>query len=376
MLRKSTGSDAFDKQPFEFMNMTSKERVRAFFQGRCGDRVPVNYLYNPGIDQRLKTHFGLAEDDDEGLLCRLGVDFRSVHPRYTGPRLHPEIPERQVDADWGLRKKWIEHESGGYWDYCDYPLMDATEVEFDTWPMPSPDQFDYSVVEKACSRYPDHAIHLGGPGTADIMNTSGMLMGVEQAMMEIIDSDSPLQRFTDRRIAVQLGVLERALEAGHGQIDFLWIGEDLGTQRGPIISMETYRQFIKPRHKRFVDLAKAWNIPVMIHCCGSSSWAFDEFIEMGITAVDTLQPEAKDMSPEYLKKRFGGRLHFHGMISTAGPLAYGNADEVVANVRETLATMMPGGGYALAPTHQIQDNSPVENVLAMYQAAREYGRYA
>ena len=81
------------------------------------------------------------------------------------------------------------------------------------------------------------------------------------------------------------------------------------------------------------------------------------------------------MAPAYLKERYGDRLAFHGCISTAGPLAYGTVDQVVANVRETLAVMMPGGGYALSPTHQIQDNSPTENVVAMYEAAHEYGWY-
>ena len=143
-----------------------------------------------------------------------------------------------------------------------------------------------------------------------------------------------------------------------------------------MISLALFRSAIRPRMQRFVDTATAFGIPVMVHSCGSSSWAFEDFIEMGIQAVDTLQPEAAAMAPSYLKERFGGRLSFHGMISTAGPLAYGSADDVAANVRETLALMMPGGGYALAPTHQIQDNSPTENVLAMYQAAKEYGCYS
>ena len=133
-----------------------------------------------------------------------------------------------------------------------------------------------------------------------------------------------------------------------------------------------------------MDLAKAFDIPVMIHTCGSSSWAYEDFIEMGIKVVDTLQPEAKNMSPAYLKKTFGGRLAFHGCISTAGPVAYGTPEEVVRDVRETLAVMMPPpagapgaeiGGYALSPTHQLQDNSPTENVVAMYDAARTYGWY-
>ena len=81
------------------------------------------------------------------------------------------------------------------------------------------------------------------------------------------------------------------------------------------------------------------------------------------------------MAPAYLKGRFGERLSFHGGISTAGPLAYGSVEEVRKSVRETLEIMMPGGGYACGPTHAIQDNSPTENVVAMYETAREYGRY-
>lgn len=81
------------------------------------------------------------------------------------------------------------------------------------------------------------------------------------------------------------------------------------------------------------------------------------------------------MGPAYLKQRYGDRLAFHGCISTAGPVAYGTTEEAVADVRQTLEIMMPGGGYALAPTHQLQDNSPTANVVAMYNTARELGRY-
>ena len=96
---------------------------------------------------------------------------------------------------------------------------------------------------------------------------------------------------------------------------------------------------------------------------------------MGITVVDTLQPEAKNMEPAYLKKNFGVRLAFHGCISTAGPVAYGTVEDVITNVKETLEIMMPGGGYCMSPTHQLQDNSPTENVVAMYQTAHKFGQY-
>ena len=96
---------------------------------------------------------------------------------------------------------------------------------------------------------------------------------------------------------------------------------------------------------------------------------------MGINGVDTLQPEAANMSPRYLKDHFGGRLFFHGCISTAGPVAFGAVGEVVENCRQTLDIMKPGGGYCFAPTHELQDNSPTENVLAMYRTAWEHGAY-
>ena len=79
------------------------------------------------------------------------------------------------------------------------------------------------------------------------------------------------------------------------------------------------------------------------------------------------------MAPAYLKAKFGGRLAFHGCISTAGPVAYGTPADVERNVRETLEILMPGGGYMLSPSHQLQDNSPVENVIALYQAAHRFG---
>ena len=174
---------------------------------------------------------------------------------------------------------------------------------------------------------------------------------------------------------VQFEVTRRTLEAARGGIDFIWMGEDLGSQQAPLISPALLRRHILPRHQRFLDLARAYDVPVMMHTCGSSSWAYEDYIAMGLKVVDTLQPEAKDMAPATLKARFGGRLAFHGCISTAGPVAYGTVEDVVAYCRNTLDIMKPGGGYCFAPTHSLQDNSPTENVVAMYETARRYGRY-
>lgn len=354
--------------------MNSRERVLTAFARQEPDRVPLNYSSNPGIDLRLKQHFGLAADDKDGLLQALGVDFRSVGARFVGPKKHADIPGRLVD-EWGIHRRWVEHESGGYWDYCDFPLQNATVDEVAAWPLPSPDDYDYSHIAEACARYQDYGIVAGGAGTGCIMNTAGFWRGMEQVFIDLLTDDPAGLLLIDRFLAVQLRTMARTLEAGRGGFQVMWMGEDLGTQKSPMISMDLFRRHIRPRQQPFIDLAKAHGLLVVLHTCGSSSWTYDDYTEMGVDVFDTLQPEAKDMSPRYLKQRFGDRASFHGAISTAGVVAFGTVDEVVANVRETLAIMMPGGGYALAPTHQWQDNSPTENLLAVYDAARRFGVY-
>jgi uroporphyrinogen decarboxylase len=357
--------------------MTSKQRVLSAFARQAPDRVPINYASNPGIDGRLKQHFGLASDDREGLLRALEVDFRGVGPRFVGVKRHADDPQRGVKADmWGNRRRWVEHESGGYWDFCDFPLREAGVDEINAWPMPVPDEFDYSALADECRRHSDYAVFYGGGGFGDVINGNGFVRGTEQTLVDVATLDPAGMRLAERRVTIQLEIGRRTLEAAAGGIDFVWMGEDLGTQRGPLLSLDMYRNAIKPFHQRIIDLAKQFDLPVMIHSCGSSSWVFDELADMGVDVVDTLQPEARDMAPAYLKECFGDRLAFHGCISTAGPVATGTVAETEQYCRDILETMMPGGGYCFAPTHQLQDNSPTENVVAMYAVAREDGRYA
>jgi uroporphyrinogen decarboxylase len=354
--------------------MTSKERVLTTFAHEEADRVPIDYASNPALDGRLKEHFSLDPKDGEGLLRALNVDFRGVNAAYAGPKLHQDVGDRKVDI-WGIHRRYVDHGTGGYWDYCDFPLREATEEEIAAWPMPDPDDYDYSKVAERCRALSGYAIGVGGAGYGDIINSNGMIRTMEQTLVDLVTDDPAGLLLVDRRHEIQLEVLRRTLEAARGAIDFLKTGEDLGTQIAPMISMDLFRKHIRPRHQKYIDLARSFDIPVMIHTCGSSSWAYEDFIEMGITVVDTLQPEATNMSPRYLKDNFGGRLAFHGCISTAGVLAHGSVEDIVGEVRETLEIMMPGGGYCLSPTHSMQDNTPTENAVAMYRAAVEYGTY-
>lgn len=357
--------------------MIPKERVSAVLNHRLPDRVPINFAgANSDIDRRLRAYFGLDDNDNNGLLEALNVDFRVIDLPYTGPQLHPPIEGKYVDPLWGIHTRWVKNESGGYWDFCDFPLEKASLDEIKNWPMPSPDDFDYNAVKDQCGEYKEYCIVYGNPGFGDIINSTGMIRTMEQVLIDLITDDPAGLHYIERKISIQIEILKRVLDTANGRIDLVWIGEDLGTQNSPMVGLDIFRKHIRPNHQKLVDVAKAYgNLPVMIHSCGSSSWAFNDFIEMGINVVDTLQPEAMNMSPEYLKENYGGRLCFNGCISTAGPMAYGTRQETVDYVKKIMDVMMPAGGYIMAPTHMLQDNSPTENVLAAYQTAIEYGKY-
>lgn len=324
--------------------LTSKQRVLKTFNYEKTDRVPIDYSANQGIHARLAQALGIKNNDAEQVRKALGVDYRGIEVPYIGKSLFEEVPGYRTSEIDGFRMRWVEHASGGYWDICNFPLQDASPEMIANFPVPNPDDFDYDCVPEQISAYKDYALYIANCGIPDIINSNGRLMGMENILMDLMTEEEATLILVERR--------------------------------APMVSLDLYRKTIKPIHKRFVDLAKSYGLRVMIHTCGCSSWAYEDFIEIGVDAVDTLQPEAHNMSPRYLKDYFGGRLSFHGCISTAGPLAYGTVQDVQTDVRETLKTMMDGYGYHFCTTHMMQDNTPVENVIAMYQAAHEYGVYA
>ena len=356
--------------------MSARERVERTFAFEKTDRVTISYDTNPAVHERLCRALGVKADDRRALDDVLGVDYTGVSARFMGKNPYPEKPNRRINVLEGCYMRWVENPSGGYWDFCDFPLKDATDEMFETYPIPNPDDFDYEYpLEMAKALGERYALYAGDCGTPDMINSNGRIMGMEDVLVHFIDEDEAAMDFMRRRAASQLEVLSRTLEKCKGRLSFVWLGEDLGTQKTPMVSLKLYRSVMKPVHKQFIDLAKSYDLPVMIHTCGSSSWVYEDFIEMGVRGVDSLQPEATNMSPEYLEEHFAGRLTLRGLISTAGPLAYGTAREVDEYCRRTLEICMPHRGYHFAPSHAIQDNSPEENVIAMYQAAHKYGVY-
>jgi len=367
--------------------MSSKERVRRVIHHEKPDRVPINYSSNPGIQSRLMEYLGLAQNDYAGLYNQIGVDFRGIGAGYTGPVLHKsERADRIANGMYGYVCRWIANEAGGYWDYCDFPLMSASFDEIANWALPNPDDFNYEALEAQIKATDGYAVHLGGAGTACIINNAGFFRGMEQVFVDLITDDEAGLLLIDRFIGQQLATLERELDAidkiakkqnkkVNEIVDFVWMGEDLGTQHVPLISMEIFRKHILSRQKPFFDLCRQYGLPTLLHTCGSSSWAYEEYIKAGLTGADTLQPEAKNMDPKYLKKNFGGRLFFHGCISTGGVLAFGSVEDTIKDCADILEIMMPGYEYCFSPSHSLQDNTPVENIIAAYNIAHNVGVY-
>lgn len=357
------------------MATSPRDRVRAFLNRSHADRVPIDYCANPGIDRRLKAHFGLAADDAEGLRQTLAVDFRGIGPAWRGGRLHAEVPGVGVDPLWGVHTRWVEHGSGGYHDFCGFPLRDADLATVEAWPSPDADGYDYSGVPEQCARFRDYGLYVGNAGLADILNSTGRLMGMERVYSALAADDPAWQLLAERKLRHDLEVTRRTLAAAGGRIDFVWIGEDLGSQRSPLCSLPTWKRVLRPWHQQMVEAARAHGAAVMLHSCGASSFVFDDLVAMGVHAIDTLQPDAAGMDAERIKRGWGDRLAFHGGISTGGVIAHGSADEARSEAERVLRTYMPGGGYAFSPAHALQDDTPVANVLAIYEAARTVGVY-
>jgi len=347
--------------------MNSRERVMTALGHAEPDRVPVHYYATRELEEKLKARLGVATHDE--LLGRLGVDLRYISPPYRGRQPRTWDDGRREDI-WGTVYRPVQYETGAY-DEADFlPYADvATVDDVLAGPGPDPDDFDYSVVPELCRQREGFAIVAGNPGVPDMINGAGRMRGVERVVMDIGLEDTVGLAVMDRRVRFYLAHMERILEAGKGRIDILALGDDYGTQRGLLMSPGAWRKLFKPVLKRFIDLGHAYGCKTMLHCCGSSRAVFDDFLELGLDVLDTVQPEAAGMDPAELKATYGDRISFCGTLSVQHTLPHGTREDVVAEVRHRIDVVARGGGLILAPAHAMQPDTPVDNALAIYETA-------
>ena len=344
--------------------MTSKQRVLTSLAWHEPDRVPIQTYLTPEIAERLRQHFG-GRDVRE---C-LSVDFRSV-----GPAWHGKVkePHDGIHYDlWGTGYRTVQHGSGGaYSEAAILPLADLkTMDDVERYPWPSPDDYDYSVIPAQCERVTDFAVCLGGAGDPDIVNGVSRGRGMAQVLMDIALRDEVGLAIIDHRVDFCYEVLRRGLEAADGNVDILCTGEDCGNQNGRMVSPRDFDEVFRPRHQRFFDLAHAFGAKAMMHSCGDTHDIMPTFIDMGLDVLDAMQPEPAGMDPETIRDLCKGKLAFCGLISTQKTLPYGTVAECRAEARHRLDVIGKGGGYIFSPAHCIQPDTPLENVLAVYEEA-------
>ena len=183
-----------------------------------------------------------------------------------------------------------------------------------------------------------------------------------------------IQGIYEMQCEVALENLKLLREAVGDRIDVIGIsGTDFGTQNGTFISPDMYREMYQPFHKKLNDWIHAntsWKI--FYHSCGSVVTLLDDFIEAGVDILNPVQCSAAGMDAKILKERYGDRLVFWGGgVDTQKTLPFGTPEEVRQEVRERIETFAPGGGFVFNTIHNIQPGTPVENMMAMFEAVRE-----
>jgi uroporphyrinogen decarboxylase len=347
--------------------MTPKERVLAACRHEQPDRVPLQVYLTPEIRAALQEHFG-----ERDLLDALGIDLRHVGAPYTaecrpGPGLPGEADRYDV---WGIGYAHTEYQGGAYPEATELPSASMTSLdEVRDYPWPSVDDYDYSGLRERAEAVSEYAVVFGGAGIPDIVNGVSRGRGMERVLTDIM-TDAPVGlAIIDRRVEHYYEHCRRGLEAAGDVIDILHLGEDCGDQRGRLFPPRVFEDFFVPRIKPFIDLAHEHGCLAMLHSCGDTHEIMPTFIEMGLDILDAMQPEPPGMDPAAIKREFGCDLTFCGLVSTQQTLPHGSPEDVRREVRERIEVMGAGGGYILAPAHCIQPDTPIENVLAMYDEA-------
>lgn len=346
--------------------MNCRQRVLAAFGHEEPDRVPAWCGASVEFWEKAKRELKL---DDEGLRCRFGDDFRRVCARYCGPTLEL-LPQATTITVFGIQRNGL-----GYGQPLTHPLADATLDDIHDYPWPDANWTDVAHVRAEAKAYAGQYTILGGdwsPFWHDLID----LLGMENMYIKMYEEaqlvDAILQHVVDYYAAVSQKIFDAAADV----IDIFFIGNDLGSQTGPLLGPELFRRFIFPHLKRLIDLGHSYKLKVQLHCCGGFQPLIPLLIEAGLDGLHSIQPCCSGMELNKLKADFGDKIVFNGAIDSQHVLIEGTPDSVREKTRKVLEIMKPGGGYIAGASHDsILEETPLENVLAMFDAIKEFGVY-
>ncbi len=346
--------------------MTSRERVLAAFDHIKADRVPAWCGASVEFCEKAKRQLGL---DDEALHVRFGDDFRRVYARYVGPEF-PLSAQAVSRSPFGVERRGI-----GYGQPMGHPLAGATLSQVHDYPWPSPRWMDASGIGADAAKYAGQYAILGGdwsPFWHDAID----LLGMETLYLKMYDEPELVDALMQHMVDYYAEVSRRIFDAAGDAIDIFFIGNDFGSQTGPLLGEELFERFMLPHLRRLIDLGHAYGLKVMLHCCGGFAPLIPMLIEAGLDGLHAVQPSCRGMDLRTLKEEYGENILFNGAIDSHHVLINSTPDFVREKTREVLAIMMPGGGYVAGASHDmILEETPVENVLAMFDAIQEFGAY-
>ena len=360
--------------------MTHRERVLTALAHEAPDAVPYDCWAMPVVYERVAQRLGVESNED--VLRVLDVDLRVIPgPSYQGQELRTH-EDGTVEDLWGVRRQAMTVERDGVtWTYrhvVESPLGGAeSATDIDAYPRwPSPDWWDYSSVGDECAAIRDVGYAVVNAGdrldrTAQL-KTLMYLRGMEQVYIDLIESPALVDAALAHVVDYFLEYNRRVFTAAGGGIDIFMMGDDFGTQNGPMMDPKTWRRFFKPGFRAYIELAHEFGIPVMHHTCGDVRTLIPDFIECGLDILQSLQPRA-GMDLAELKREYGRDLCFHGSIDIQHTMPHGTPEDVRAEVAERMHAGARDGGVILCTAHNIPAETPVDNVLALFDAYRELG---
>ncbi len=382
--------------------MTSRERVLAALNFQIPDRVPIDLGgYQSGIHKKayleLLGYLGREEEivmldpvqqlvrPSEEILEMLRVDFRYVTAN--GPRGF----DGSIRQNFRKGELWhdLRDEFGVVWsmpdkqqlymDISHHPLAEATLEDIASYPFPDgsdPSRF-YGVREEVLKirENTPYAVSTGIGGV--VYETCWYLRGLERWFMDMMENPSFCEALLDKVLKFWLDYYTGFMKEIGDIVDVVMIGDDLSGQNGPLFQPEFYRSVVKPRQKKLVQHIKSLtSAKIWYHSCGAVVEYIPDLMDNGIDILNPVQITAQGMDPGFLKESFGKELVFWGGgIDSQHILPFVSPEEVKSNVKANMEAFKPGGGFVFNNVHNIQAGVPPENILAMYEAAYEYGAY-
>ena len=348
--------------------MTSKTRVLRSLEHKEVDRIPTFYLGGGGVNGKLAQRLGIATTIEEDLLRALDVDVRFLVPRFIDGTGHCNFQYGGVHA--------ILQKEKGYESIVmqKLPLEEMRTVDeilaYERWP--NPDWYDYRIPAPYAKRIADRAVVAYDMGIIFLFAMG--LRGMEQIMVDMIESPDIAHAIFGRITDLHCERIRRFVAANDGFIDIVGIGDDVAGQSGLFFGIDMWREFLKPYVKKMADLCHALEVIPYFHGCGGFRDLYDDFLEMGIRTTGRLQTEAKGNDFAELKRLYGKELSFWGAVDGQHVCIEGTPDDVRAHVRSLIAANTDNTGFIAGPTHSFTPDTPIENIIAVYEALRGKGK--